>query len=84
MTHVRLTYAERGQVEALDELCALYNLTRGKFTRGGKHGRYTIALPNGRDIYLTISCTPRELAFAIQRNETNFRHNVAKAMGWIR
>jgi hypothetical protein len=80
----RLTYNEKQQVDALDVLCDRHSLKRGVFSRGGKHGRYTIDLPEGKTTFLTISCTPRDLEFAIQRNEKNFRNNIPKVMGWTR
>ena len=77
-----LTRNEREQVLALDALCDKLGIATGAFTRGGKHGRYTVELPGKKRMFVTISCTPRDLGFAIQRNEKNFKNNIAKAMGW--
>jgi len=77
-----VTKTERLQVEALDNLCSHYGLPRGEFKRGGKHGRYTVVLPNQKTIFVTVACTPLTVEGAIERNESNFKHNIAKAMGW--
>lgn len=84
MKHHHLTRNEREQVLALDLLCEQLSLPLGEFKRGGKHGRYTVTLPNGKTTFITISCTPRDLGFAMQRNEKNFRNNIPKVMGWVK
>lgn len=81
---IRLTKTERLQVEALDVLCRQYELALGTFSRGGKHGRYTIELPGGKETFITISCTPECIEFAVQRNERNFRHNIVRTLGWTK
>jgi hypothetical protein len=77
----KLTKAERMQVEAADYWCSELGLAPGVFSRGGKHGRYSVTLPGGRTLELTVACTPRDADEAVKIMRKNFRKNVAIVMG---
>ena len=78
----KLTKAQRMQVEAADRWCGELNLPTGVFEMGGKHGRYTVTLPGGRFMELTVACTPRDMDQAVSIMRKNFRRQVVKVMGW--
>lgn len=77
---VRMTKAERRQCEVADALCDTLGLPPGEFSRGGKHGKYTVKLPWGGEFFITIACTPRDEDAALSIVRKSFRHQLAELL----
>lgn len=77
-----LLKTERAQISELDRVCAELGLAAGEHRPGRKHGKYVVTLPNGREVSVSISKTPRCPEQAVTISRANLRIGIAKAMGW--